>query len=666
VTSPAAGATATGSEVSFTYPTAAGDPLLNYRPDTATDAQGNISSIQYDPNTKSPSQINTPGGLGGTSRRYYEGDAAGTTCGAKPGSLCRSTDGNGNDTTYTYNAAGNPVTITRPAPLGAITNTFDAAGRLATSKDGNNQTATYTYDKNDRLTQTRYGATCVAATCVTYTYDAAGNLTTRVDAAGTTTYTWDAQNRPTGKTIGGTTTTVTYDGASNILTSKDPSGTTTYRYDAANRLLALAAPGGSCPATPVAPNSTGCTSFDYDNNNRRTKTTYPNGVENRTAYDNAGRITSITAVRATGTVVTKRSYTYTTNGTKDGSLRASMTTVDNTLTTYQYDKMNRLTSATTGAVTETWTYDNNGNRLTAAKTGAATTYSTYNAADQLCWTHTTNGTCGTKPTGATGYSYDANGNTTTAATTTNVFNVFNQLTSNTTGSTTTTFAYAGERNTERTAAGPTSFLNGTLGITQQTTAGATTTFLRDPDGTLISMTNADGTFYYTTDALGSVIRLTDDTATTAATYAYDSWGNTTTATSAQANKNPWQYAGGYKDTATALTKFGARYYDPFTGRFTQPDPSGQESNRYAYAGANPINNADPSGLVCLSWNHDSPDCGWYGSPAYDIPLSCQLGATSLSLGLIFPPGAPYTALRIIFATFSGGITTLGCSGNPWG
>ncbi|WP_344779163.1 RHS repeat-associated core domain-containing protein, partial [Microbacterium marinilacus] len=43
-------------------------------------------------------------------------------------------------------------------------------------------------------------------------------------------------------------------------------------------------------------------------------------------------------------------------------------------------------------------------------------------------------------------------------------------------------------------------------------------------------------------------------------------------------------------------KLGARYYDTGLGRFTQMDPSGQESNPYAYAISNPINYSDPSGL----------------------------------------------------------------------
>jgi RHS repeat-associated protein len=108
-------------------------------------------------------------------------------------------------------------------------------------------------------------------------------------------------------------------------------------------------------------------------------------------------------------------------------------------------------------------------------------------------------------------------------------------------------------------------------------------------------TSTGASFYYTMDGLGSTILLTDSAQAAAATYSYDSWGNTTSS-GAQAATNPWTYAGGYNDTASNRIKFGARYYNPFRGRFTQEDPSGQGANSYLYAGANPINYGDPSGL----------------------------------------------------------------------
>lgn len=55
------------------------------------------------------------------------------------------------------------------------------------------------------------------------------------------------------------------------------------------------------------------------------------------------------------------------------------------------------------------------------------------------------------------------------------------------------------------------------------------------------------------------------------------------------------YTGALLDTATGLYRLGIRWYDPNTGRFTQPDPTTQETNPYTYAGGNPCNNTDPTG-----------------------------------------------------------------------
>jgi RHS repeat-associated protein len=604
ITSPI-GEAGPGEQIAFTYPAAtASEGYLEFQPTSSTDSEGNVTTYTYDTVLARPYQTITPGGAAGSGTKVnrYQGDAAATTCGALRGQLCKTIDGKGNTTSITYDAAHNPATITRPAPLGTIVNTFDAAGRIATSKDGKNQTATYAYDGNDRLLQTRFGATCIPATCVTYTYDDNGNLTTRVDGSGTTTNVYDEQNRPTSKTIGGITTSLSYDHNSNITSFTDPTGTVNYRYDNANRLTALAEPGGSCPGTLVFPNSTGCTGFAYDVSDRRIATQYPNGVKNATVFDDAGRIMFITATNTAAAVLAKRSYTYTTHPTtlREGALRKTMTTDTGAVTTYTYDAVQRLKIAVTGTVTESWTYDLNGNRVTSAKTGATTVNYAYNAADQLCWTSTATGTCAAPPVGASTYTFDANGNQTKAATTTSTWNTSDQLATHT-NSSTTSFTYAGQGNTERLTSGTMSFLNGSLGITRQSNATGTVSFIRDPQGNLISMRNTAGaSFYYTTDALGSTILLTDSTQAKAATYLYDSWGNTTTQTGTLASVNPWRFAGGYKDDATGYTKFGARYYGPGNGRFTQPDPSWQEANRYLYAGANPINNSDPLGLAAAT------------------------------------------------------------------
>ena len=362
-------------------------------------------------------------------------------------------------------------------------------------------------------------------------------------------------------------------------------------------------------------------------------------VKNTTVFDKAGRTTSITATNTAGTVLSKRAYTYTVGATgKDGQLRKTMTTETGAVSTYTYDGMKRLTQTVTGTITEAWTYDANGNRLTAAKTGATTVRSAYNGADQLCWTSTGTGTCAAPPTGATLYTYDANGNQTNAGgTRPSTWNTFDQLTKHNT----TSFTYAGLGNTERLTSGSTSFLNGSLGITQQTNGSGTASFIRDPEGTLISMRNSAGaSYYYTTDALGSTILLTDSAQAKAATYLYDSWGNTSTQTGTQAAVNPWRFAGGYKDDATGYTKFGARYYAPGLGRFNQPDPSGQEANAYLYAEANPCNRIDPSGLA-------SAAC-WIGAGATLLAGAAFIATGGITLAA-YAYGVAIFASEIAFA-----------------
>lgn len=61
--------------------------------------------------------------------------------------------------------------------------------------------------------------------------------------------------------------------------------------------------------------------------------------------------------------------------------------------------------------------------------------------------------------------------------------------------------------------------------------------------------------------------------------------------------NRLQYTGGLLDAATGLYRFGVRWYDPNTGRFT-PDPTSQDTNPYLYAAGNPCNNTDLSDAAC--------------------------------------------------------------------
>jgi RHS repeat-associated protein len=76
---------------------------------------------------------------------------------------------------------------------------------------------------------------------------------------------------------------------------------------------------------------------------------------------------------------------------------------------------------------------------------------------------------------------------------------------------------------------------------------------------------------------------------------YDAWGKVISDTSP--GFQPFGYAGGLYDRDTGLVRFGARDYDPETGRWTTQDPIRFEGglNLYGYVVQDPINKIDPNG-----------------------------------------------------------------------
>ena len=91
------------------------------------------------------------------------------------------------------------------------------------------------------------------------------------------------------------------------------------------------------------------TSYAYDDANRMTTATLPNGVVSTSSYDNANRLTGISHVK-NGTTLASASYTVDAVGNRSDRTELAGTQ------TYSYDNLYRLTSVTypgptTGRVT---------------------------------------------------------------------------------------------------------------------------------------------------------------------------------------------------------------------------------------------------------------------------------------------------------------------------
>ncbi len=80
---------------------------------------------------------------------------------------------------------------------------------------------------------------------------------------------------------------------------------------------------------------------------------------------------------------------------------------------------------------------------------------------------------------------------------------------------------------------------------------------------------------------------------------------------------PFGFAGGIYDQQTGLVRFGARDYDPVTGRWTSKDPigfDGGDVNLYGYVFDDPVNLVDPFGLD--AWDDDPNVADTYPTSPY--------------------------------------------------
>lgn len=596
-------------------------------------------------------------------RYCYNGDGTPQRIDAAPTTTVLDTDtttgcgtaGQGNDTLYSYNTAGELTTIDRPGLHGTQTFTYDALSRIATIRDGRGVITRFAYDALDRITRIDYEFTSPSSplsgqslalaltppddepdpsspstqtTWITYSYDPNGNLTARSDSSGNTTFQYDTLNRMTKEApeAPSAVTTYAYDPASNVtsIAVSDEPRPVTYAYDKTNLVGSIIDQAGRT------------TTFGYNQRGLRTDTTYPNGVRMKTAWDDTSRMRCTYAY--TGTAPTtgadncptpstglltffRYDYTDTVAGVQiDTNRREAVTGRDGAITRYDYDSISRLTQArttnTAGAVTRehAYTYDKVGNltqeQLTGTTVANETRTQAYNAANELCWTATGSHTpdCASAPASATNYTYDSAGNLETSSSGLSAdYSLRNHTIAITPpgSNTAINMDYTDATQDRRILAGDTRMAYNQLGLSSQgpTNGNQASWFVRDPDGTLVAMltSNNNGDLYYLLDTQGSVAATTNTTGSLVRRYAYEPYGEEINPSTT--DPNPWRYASGYYDTTTGMLKFGTRYHMPNLTRWTQPDPvAGSPTNpmtlnTYTYAGCNPTNNTDPTGRV---------------------------------------------------------------------
>ncbi len=489
------------------------------------------------------------------------------------GYLSKETDALGRQETYTHDYVGNVLTATDRN--GAVTTNAYGSFGLTTSSvtDGTNtEKYTYTYNKVGHLTETKMYNNDTLKDTVTNTYDAFGRKTVETNGNYSNRYAYDLNSNVTNY---------------QLLKSGIVENNVDYTYDEMNQLTGA--------------NFNGIiASYTYDDAGNIATKTVGNNVTT-ISYNNANLPISY-ETKAGDTVLNSYTYTY----SLDRNRVTDVDSVNNVNKAYEYDTVGRLTKETqTGAknIVSEFEYDARGNRIRETITGSDSYIieSEYDNNNRITWQF---GIVDGIENSCIQYTYDSNGNQTRKITyademtdETFTYNLQNQLTGYTDGTTTASYAYGanGLRKSKTVDTTTTGFVWNGSNLAAETYSNGNIEFMYQygADGIVAREDSESLVTLYLKNAHGDVIGLTAEDGTIDSRYIYDAFGNQLETSQ---DINPFRYCGEYYDAETGLIYLRARYYDSANGRFINEDPIKDGLNWYVYCGGNPVNLIDPLGL----------------------------------------------------------------------
>jgi len=597
------------------------------------------------------------------------------------GNLLQTTDAVGNIVTATYDLRGHKVASNDPN-LGHSTYSYNTLGLLVSQTDAKGQVTTLTYDKLDRMVQ-RVEADVTSV----WTYDTSANGVGKLASSGITagvgygfgrSVAYDTLSRPSqvSTTIDGATYVMgaTYDAQSRISKVSYPSGfTARYGYNSlgfANQL------------SNDANSQAYWTANTMDAEGHLTQLTSGNGlVTDRTFEATTGRLSSLTTGSGAGTAVQNLGYTYDRLGNPLSRTDANT----NLSETFTYDTLNRLTSSTVNLtptpLAKTFSYSAIGNMLTKSDVG---TY-VYPAAGQPLPHAVISITSGLI---STTFTYDQNGNQTSGLNRTITWTSYNKPASITQGARTISFVDDTEhqRFKQVTPEGTTLYIAGFGVLAEVTNPGQVpqkwTDYLAVGNakvGMRVQQTASETltTRYFHTDHLGSISVITDENGLVVERLSYDAWGKrrnpngTDDTASSITSQSTRGFTGEEQLSIGGLVHLNGRVYDPLLARFTSADPTVTDPmnmqgwNRYSYVGNDPLAFTDPNGFSWLSGFFRSVSNFFRNNPIARAIL--QIGTTILLNAIL--PGVGFIAgsAGLAFASAAGGaIIATGLSGGNLG
>ena len=663
----------------------------------AYDRQGNPTTLTYPNGTQVQYAYNSAGLLDNAQAKVSGGSFAPVTTFAYAPTLAPSTltFGNGVVTANTYD----PTQLYRPTskvttlpggsfaqnlsytydPVGNITRILNAANAtstiLSTSPQTLAGTTTYSYDNLNRLLSAGFTPTATSSNAAPYSqafdYDALGNLLSRTDGA-------SRSNVPS--IIASST-----DRAPGLSTSDmfafNAGATST------NTLLLVAFAGASAP-TAATYNGQVLTIHSFTGKNGAEALAY---LVNPTPGSHVFNITYANQATAMYRVLVISNINQTTPIDADGSATSSSASITKTLTATGANEVlfaATITALTTNGTlsegasqTESWQsqpYGTSSMRWAAStklatSTGAQTMTFTQaaptGALDEIMvalkvstpagqgpttTTYSYAQTAGANPdaptqistmgVSTTTFTYDLNGNTTSAGNWVYGWDYLNRLLSSTQSGAVTNYAYdnTGARVMQSTATSTTCYPSKYYSLTTTKsgtiTYATSTAYIYNGDTLLATIdqpmkagtqTGPPITSYIHPDHLGSTNVVTNASGTVTQLLDYYPYGATHISSHTAPGNVQRQYIGQFSDTQTGLDYLNARYYDSARGQFMSQDPlflgnpkdqvlsDPQQLNPYNYSANNPISKSDPNGKSAKTFAEGAASPFVY---AYNHPL----------------------------------------------
>ncbi len=529
-------------------------------------------------------------------------------------------DGKNQVTTWNYDQYGRVTNKIDQASASILRYQYDASGRLTNRWSAAKGNTAYSYDAVGNLTLVNHPSSYD----ITTQYDALNRVTNRVDATGTTKYTYHANGQFLSEDGPWEYDTVTYgynsDRLRSSLSLQQPTGNWTngFTYDAARRLATVTSPAGTYAYTYKGA-GTLVTNLALPNNSRITN-----------AFDNVGRST-LTKLRTSGGIdLNTHSYLY-----NQGHQRTRQTRTDASYVTYTYDNIGQLKSAigTGGQSTENlgYAYDTAWNLNTRTNYGTPQAFAV-NVKNEL--TSAVGLTCTCDGNGNLTYRvYDATG----PKSYTYVYDDENQLTEMRTDTSATPSASRwrtlwvydglgrGRIRAEYTWSGTawvvldiTRYVYDGMRVIQERNTGNTPTVSytrgRDLSGTfegaggiggLLGRSHgySSGTWtthnHYHADGNGNITYLVNASQTSEAAYSYDPYGRTMTQSGNLATANVYRFSSKEIHAKSGMYYYGFRLYEPHLQRWPNRDPIGERggANLYEYARNDAVSFTDFFGLT---------------------------------------------------------------------